>query len=274
MSLHQRKIGFTGAGAMAEALFKGMLTSGLFAREDIIVSDIDAARLDYLAAEYGIKTLTDNKDIMRIADIIVLAVKPAVIPALLEETGSIARPEQFFISVVAGISTARIESFFSLPVPVVRVMPNTPCLVGAGASAFAMGSSAGEEHARITETLFGAVGLAVQVPEHTMDAVTGLSGSGPAYVFTIIEAMADAAVRAGLPRDTATKLAVQTLLGAAKMVQETGEHPARLRDMVTTPGGTTIAGLHALEAGKLRATLMDAVLAAANRSRELGGGTK
>jgi len=271
MSLHNRKIGFIGAGAMAEALFKGMLTSGLFAREDIIAFDVNTTRLHQLSEKYGIKTVTDNKDLIRTADIVLLAVKPGVMPDLLTGVGPLAREGQVFISVAAGISTGLIESFFPLPVPVVRVMPNTPCLVGAGASAYTLGSNAGEEHARTTETLLKAVGIAVPVPEPLMDAVTGLSGSGPAYVFTIIEALADAAVRVGLPRDTAVKLAAQTLFGAAKMVLETGEHPARLRDMVTTPGGTTIAGLHALETGKLRATLMDAVAAAANRSRELGG---
>lgn len=272
MSLNNRKIGFIGAGAMAEALFKGMLISGLFVREEILVSDVNVPRLQQLAEKYGIKTAADNKDVVREAEIIILAVKPAVMPALLEETGPRAREGQFFISVAAGISTGFIESYFPLPVPVIRVMPNTPSLVGAGASAYTTGSNAGEEHARITEDLLKAVGIAVRVPEHLMDAVTGLSGCGPGYVFTIIEALVDAAVRVGLPRDTATKLAAQTLLGAAKMVQETGEHPARLRDMVTTPGGSTIAGLHVLETGKLRATLMDAVIAAANRAKELGGG--
>lgn len=271
MSLDNRKIGFIGAGAMAEALFKGMLTSGLFACKEILVSDVNVTRLQQLAEKYGIRTTSDNKDVIRETEIVVLAVKPAVMPALLEEIGFQARNGQLYISVAAGISSGLIESYFSLPVPVIRVMPNTPCLVGAGASAYTMGSNAGAADARMADTLLSAVGIAVQVPEHLMDAVTGLSGSGPAYVFTIIEALADAGVRAGLPRDTATILAAQTLLGAAKMVQETGEHPARLRDMVTTPGGTTIAGLHILESGKIRATLMDAVLAAANRSKELGG---
>lgn len=270
MSFHNRKIGFVGAGAMAEALLKGMLTSGLFVRGDILAADVNPARLQYLTEKYGIKTVPENKDVIRDSDIVVLAVKPAVIPSLLNETGPLARAGQLFISVAAGISTGLIESYFPLPVPVIRVMPNTPCLVGAGASAYTPGSNAGEEHARLAEILLSAAGIAVQVPEHMMDAVTGLSGSGPAYVFTIIEALADAGVRAGLTRDTAVKLAAQTLMGAAKMVQETGEHPARLRDMVTTPGGTTIAGLHVLETGRLRATLMDAVMAAASRSRELG----
>lgn len=272
MPLNNKKLGFIGAGAMAEALFKGMLTSGLFARKDILASDVNAGRLRQITEKYGIKTTAGNKDVIREADIVILAVKPAVMPTLLGELGPLAREGQLYISIAAGISTGLIESYFPLTVPVIRVMPNTPCLVGAGASAFAPGSNAGEEHARIAETLLKAVGTAVQVPEHLMDAVTGLSGSGPAYVFTIIEALADAGVRAGLPRDTAAGLAAQTLLGAAKMVLESGEHPARLRDMVTTPGGTTIAGLHVLEAGKLRANLMDAVMAATNRSRELGSG--
>ena len=274
MSLHNRKIGFIGAGAMAEALLKGMLTSGLFAVEDILASDVNSERLRELTQKYGIITSTNNKDVIKGTDIVVLAVKPGIIPALLTEEAPAAREGQLFISIAAGISTGLIESYFPLPVPVVRVMPNTSALVGAGASAYSPGSNANAAHAQIAETLLNAVGIAIQVPEHLMDAVTGLSGSGPAYVFTIIEALADGAVRAGLPRDTAVKLAAQTLLGAARMVLETGEHPARLRDMVTTPGGTTIAGLHMLETGKIRATLMDAVMAAAECSRELGGSKK
>jgi len=203
------------------------------------------------------------------ADLVLLAVKPQMMGQVLQGLAQ-AVEKQLVISIAAGIPTYYIETRFPRPVRVVRVMPNTPALVLEGASALCAGAHATADDLALARTIFEAVGRAVVLDETAMDAVTGLSGSGPAYIFVVIEALADAGVRVGLSRDVAQLLAAQTVLGSARMVLETGKHPAVLKDMVASPGGTTIAGLHALEAGALRATLLDAVEAAAERSRELG----
>ncbi len=256
---------------MAEALITGLLRSGLVEPASVYASDISAARQEYLEQKFGIKT-ADNSSVVSAADIVVLAVKPQAISGLLEGIAPAARPELTVVSVVAGISTDFIEGFFKAPVPVVRVMPNTPCLVGEGASALSPGKFCSQPNMDKALAILKASGQAVVVDESMMDCVTGLSGSAPAYMYLIMEGFIDGAVRLGLSRDVARVLTAQTMLGSAKMVLETGEHPAKLKDMVTTPGGTTIAGLYALEEGALRSVLMKAVAEAALRSSQLAPG--
>lgn len=274
MSLKDSRIGFIGGGAMAEALVAGITGSGLVGANRVLVSDVSEGRRRHLCEKYGITAEPENITVARRSDILILAVKPFVVGDVLEETAAYIGEEQTVISIAGGITTGYIEKKLTGKVPVVRVMPNTPALVGAGAAAVCCGRWAGDEHRETALALFGAVGMAVAVPEKLMDAVTGISGSGPAYMYVIVEAMADAGVRAGLPRDTALVLASQTMLGAARMILETGRHPGVLKDMVTTPGGTTIEGLFALEEGSLRATIGKAVAGACRRSREMSGENK
>jgi pyrroline-5-carboxylate reductase len=204
------------------------------------------------------------------AEIVFIAVKPGIVPVVLREVSGAITPQHLVISIAAGVPIASMESLLPAGARVVRVMPNTPCLVGASATAFALGKNATAQDAACVKTIFDAVGKTFLVEEKLLDAVTGLSGSGPAYVYLVIEALADGGVHMGLPREIATALAAQTVMGAARMVLETRHHPAQLRDMVTSPGGTTMAGLHALECGNLRAAIMNAVEAATERSKELG----
>lgn len=257
---------------MAEALVSGLLRSGLFSPRDISVSDVSEARLSYIKEKCGVDVRVENTALAKSAEIIVLAVKPGVVGQVLAEVGPLISKEQLLVSIAAGVKTSFLESFLSSPVPVVRVMPNTPCLVGEGASVVCPGRWAKVEHVELAKRILSAAGRVVEVPETLMDCVTGLCGSGPAYMYLVIEAMADGAVRLGLARDKALLLAAQTMLGAAKMVLETGEHPVRLRDMVTTPGGTTIEGLFELEKGALRAVIMKAIASAARRAGELSLG--
>ncbi len=268
MPLKGQRIGFLGAGVMAEALVSGLLKAGLVKPADLFVSDVNAGRLEHLRQKFMVQAAVDNQTLVRQADIVILAVKPPVVVPLLKETASLWGSGQTLISIAAGVPTGIIESCLEGPVQVVRVMPNTPCLVGEGASAVSAGTQASRDSVQKTLAIFAAVGKAVEVPESLLDCVTGLSGSGPGYMYLILEGFIDGAVRLGLPRDVARLLITQTMLGAAKMVLETGEHPAKLRDMVTTPGGTTIAGLYALEEGACRALLMKAVAEASSRSRE------
>jgi len=265
-----KKIAFLGGGNMAEALIKGLIASGVAKPGDILASDASAERTAYLGKTYGIITHAANADAVRGAGVVVLSVKPQVIDRVLAEIAGVVDGTRLVVSIAAGVPVARIEKALKDSVRVVRVMPNTPALVLAGAAGIAGGSRATAEDLALAQTIFNAVGRAVIVEEKLLDAVTGLSGSGPAYVFMIIDALSDAGVKAGLPRPLALELAAQTVFGSAKMVLETREHPGKLRDMVTSPGGTTIEGLHALEKGKLRATLMNAVEAATARSKELG----
>lgn len=264
------RIGFIGAGRMATALAQGLVRSGFVAPERIVAGDVEPAARAAFEREVGAHTAPDNASVIARADVIVLAVKPQSLAPVLQELQPLVRPEQLVISIVAGATLSSLASMLIAKARIVRVMPNTPCLVGHGASAYALGPHAGPQDAEFTQSLLSTLGLAVQVPESQLDAVTGLSGSGPAYAFQMIEALSDGGVCAGLPRDVATRLAAQTLLGAAAMVLQTGQHPAALKDAVASPGGTTIAGLHELERGGLRAALMNAVTAATCRSRELG----
>jgi pyrroline-5-carboxylate reductase len=255
---------------MAEALIKGILAAGTAKAGQISVTDISSDRLEYLKKTYGIIVQKNNKEALSGADVVLLCVKPQVMDKLLEEIAPATGSGKLVISIAAGVTLARIEKALTANPRAVRVMPNTPALVLAGAAALAAGKNATTDDLAVAQSIFNSVGRAVVVEEKLMDAVTGLSGSGPAYVFMIIDALSDAGVKAGLPRQLALELAAQTVYGSAKMVLETKEHPGKLRDMVTSPGGTTIEGLHALEKGKLRATLMNAVEAATARSRELG----
>ena len=266
------KLGFLGAGKMALALGKGFSKAGLVMSEGLLASDpLEAARISF-SQEIGAQITSSNADVLKFAEVLILAVKPDQVAPLLAEVRSHFTTQHLLISIAAGVPLTRLESGLPTGARVIRVMPNAPALVGASASAFALGKSATPEDAQLAQRLFSSVGVAYQVKESLLDAVTGLSGSGPAYVFLMIEALSDGGVAAGLPRDIATKLAAQTMLGSAKMLLETGLHPGSLKDMVTSPGGTTIEGLHELEKGKVRAALISAVRAATEKSRKLGQG--
>nr|QNO48368.1 pyrroline-5-carboxylate reductase [Methanosarcinales archaeon ANME-2c ERB4] len=264
------KIGIIGTGRIGEALIRGVLAADLCQGDRIFASDVDEERLDALHSELGINTSTDNTDTIGNAETIILAIKPQIIASVLQSV----KPQiegVLVISVAAGVQIRAIEENLPAGARLIRVMPNIACTVGQAISAISTGSNATESDLETARTIFGSVGRVVTVPESMMDAVTGLSGSGPAFVFQMIEALADGGVHEGLPRDIALELAAQTVLGAAAMVLETGEHPGVLKDMVTSPAGTTIRGIHALEVQGLRAGMMNAVIAATRRSRELGG---
>lgn len=262
------KLGFIGSGKMASALVHGITQSGAIGRDQVFVTDLFPASAQKLAAEAGVAALATNADVAAAADVLVICVKPNDALAALRtiETGG-----RLVISIVAGLTIAALQEATGKDARIIRVMPNTPALVNEGAAAYALGTGATAADGRIAEVIFGAVGKVVAVKEPLIDVVTGLSGSGPAYIYLVIEAMADGAVLMGLPRDLALRLAAQTVLGSAKMVLETGLHPAILRDQVTSPGGTTIAAIEALEAGGARAAFISAVRAATERARGLGG---
>jgi pyrroline-5-carboxylate reductase len=264
------KLGLLGAGNMAAALIKGLLHAKVVAPKRLVASDVKPERLAMFAELHGIETTTNNHDLVRECAVVVLAVKPQVIDKVLGEIGADVRKDQLVVSVAAGVPIEALEARLPKGSRVVRAMPNMPATVLAGATAIAAGSRAREEDMKTARELFEAVGRVVVLDEVLLDAVTGLSGSGPAYTMLIIEALADGGVKVGLHRDTALLLAAQTVFGSAKLLLETGEHPGRLKDMVTSPGGTAIAGLHTLESGALRKTLIDAVEAATKRSVELG----
>lgn len=263
-------IGFIGTGRMAVALARGILHAGVCDADQIIGSDVSPQYLQHFADVCNVRTVPDNMAVMDQSTTVFLSVKPQNMTEVLKEIHHQVKPDHLLVSIAAGVPIHRFTEVLGDHCRVVRVMPNTPCLVGASASAFCLGGGATEEDGKWVEQLLAAVGIAVRVPESMLDAVTGLSGSGPAYAYQIIEALSDGGVNMGLPRDIATRLAAQTLLGAAKMVLETGEHPGQLKDAVASPGGTTIAGLHVLESAGLRGTMMDAVKAATLRSQELG----
>jgi pyrroline-5-carboxylate reductase len=265
-----KTIAFLGAGNMAEALVKGMLRAGVAAPAEILLTDRRKERLAELETRYGVRTSTDNRAAAAQSSIIVLSVKPQVMNKLLAEISPALDGKKLVISIAAGVPLAAVERRVGHGVRIIRTMPNTPALVGAGATAISAGEHATQEDMDQAKSLFDAVGKTVVVDEVLLDAVTGLSGSGPAYVFLIIEALADAGVKMGLDRRNSQDLAAQTVLGSAQLLLETGEHPGKLKDQVTSPGGTAIAGLHTLEAGGLRTTLMNAVEAATQRSHELG----
>jgi pyrroline-5-carboxylate reductase len=266
-----RQIGFLGAGRMATALARGWLQAGLIRTDGCRASDPLPQARQAFTAETGCRSTADNREVVAASDVLVLAVKPQSMTALMEEIRSEVK-DRLIVSIAAGITLRQLSAGLGSDCRLVRVMPNTPCLVGASASGYSPGEKATDEDIATVERLLAAVGVAFRLPEHLLDAVTGLSGSGPAFVYLMIEALSDGGVRVGLPRDVATALAAQTVLGAAKMVLETRTHPGMLKDMVASPGGTTIAGLHALERGGVRGALMDAVEAATRRAVELGNG--
>jgi pyrroline-5-carboxylate reductase len=261
--------GFIGAGKMATALVHGMIRAKIADPSSIAASDPVALARETLGRETGIQILANNIDVVRSADVLLLAIKPQTMAAVLSEIQPEVCARHLVISIAAGVTLAVLESGLGPDCRLIRVMPNTPALVGAGAAGYCLGRSATPADESTVLRCLSAVGIAYRVPERLLDAVTGLSGSGPAFAYTMIEALSDGGVLAGLPRDVATALAAQTVLGAAKMVLETGLHPGALKDQVTSPGGTTISGIHALEKGGIRAALMGAVQAATHRSQEL-----
>jgi len=266
----QLKIGFLGAGKMAAALASGFVNARLVKPNQLIAADpFEAARKQF-AVGTGAKTVASNLEVAKAANVLILATKPDQVATALTEISGAFTKKHLLISIAAGVTLVKLEAALPAGARVIRVMPNTPALVGAGASGFALGKNATAADGELAKKLLSAVGLALPVKESLLDAVTGLSGSGPAYVYQFIEALSDGGVAAGLPREVATKLAAQTVLGGAKMVLETGQHPGTLKDQVTSPGGTTIEGIHELEKGKLRATVMSAVRAATEKSKKLG----
>jgi len=263
-------IGFLGAGRMAAALAKGFIKAGMASPDKLIASDVFEGARAAFGESVGARTTESNTEVVSAADVVFLAVKPHQVEEVLNGVSDHFDSARLLVSIAAGVTLEKLESCVPEGSRVIRVMPNTPALVGESASGFAVGGGATEDDAALVERLLSSVGVAFQVKENLLDAVTGLSGSGPAYVYLMIEAMSDGGVAAGLPRDVATRLAAQTLLGGAKMVLETGQHPGALKDMVTSPGGTTIDGVHELEKAGLRSALINAVRAAARKARRLG----
>jgi len=270
MTIKGKKIGFVGAGNMGEALIKGLLAANRVAPEAVYATDVRSDRLKELDRLYGIQVAADNPALVRQVDVVILAVKPQIIePVLQEVTHALTRPK-LMISIAAGVSTARLRTVLGKQARLIRVMPNTPALVLEGVTAIAKAEGLEPGDLDTAGEIFSAVGRVVVLEEELLDAVTGLSGSGPAYVALVIESLADGGVKMGLDRITAMTLATQTVLGAAKLLLETGLHPGALKDMVSSPGGTSIAGIAALEEGGIRTTFITAVERATQRSRELG----
>jgi len=269
MARLNKKVGFFGAGKMATALAQGLVNAGLCQPDQLIASDVDEKQRKQFEEETKIRTVSTNEEVATYCDIGILAVKPNHVSEVLS---SIRKPfgNRLLISIAAGVSISSLETGLKEGARVIRVMPNTPALIRHGASGYSVGQHTTAGDLAIAEAILGSVGTSFRLPEKMLDAVTGLSGSGPAYVFLVIEALSDGGVEMGLPRDIATKLAAQTVLGAAKLVLETGKHPGELKDLVTSPGGTTIEGLHALEENGVRAAFMKAVCAATEKSRRLG----
>jgi pyrroline-5-carboxylate reductase len=269
--LANKKICILGAGNMGQALVSGLVGSGSSKPKNIICTDVREVKLKAIEKQYGVQTTTSNLDAVSQADIIIYAVKPQIMAVVLNETAEKLDMSKLIISIAAGVPMEAIESCLKKELRLIRVMPNIAAAVKEAATAIAAGKHASKEDVQMAMAIFDSIGKSVFIPEnYLMDAITGLSGSGPAYIFLIVEAMADAGVKVGLSRQEALFLSAQTVLGAAKMLIETQEHPGQLRDKVTSPGGTAIAGLATLEEGGLRTTLIHAVEAATNRSRELG----
>ncbi len=265
----EHKLAVIGCGNMGQAVVRGLLEVGWATKDEIIATNPSQAKAGALAAELGIKTSTDNKAAATSARIILLGVKPQIIKTALKDLRGAILKDQLVISIAAGISTRFVE-YYLKEVPVIRCMPNLAVTIGMGASAMCCGQNAAEEDMQHARAIFEAVGSVEEIPENLMDAVTGLSGTGPMYVFHLVEAMADAGVRVGLPRDVAMRLAMQTVRGSARLAQTSDLHPAALKDQVTSPGGTAIAALHVLRQEAFSAVVMNAVQAATDRSAELG----
>ena len=272
MSVKGKRVGFIGGGNMGEALIRGLVGASLVPADLIAATDVRADRARQLAQQYGIAAHGDNVRCVRDADVVVLAVKPQIMGDVLREIAPAVTARHLLISIAAGVATATIRAALGKDARIIRVMPNTPALVLQGATAIARGKGLERDDLATAEEIFGAVGRVVVLDEDLMDAVTGLSGSGPAYVALVVESLADGGVKMGLDRITAMTLAIQTVLGSAHLLAETGMHPGALKDMVSSPGGTTIAGISALEEGGIRTTFIRAVERATQRSRELGRG--
>jgi pyrroline-5-carboxylate reductase len=270
--LHIGRLAVLGAGKMGETLISALLESGVLTAEQIIATAKHPQRLEKLAERFAVATTLDNCEAVAGADLVLLCVKPQVAPVVLEEVSSVLRPSQLLVSIVAGLTTGAIEGRLPPEVPVARAMPNTPSRLGCGMTAVCGGRAALPEHLELSRSLFSRLGRALVLDEKHFDAVTGLSASGPAFIYIVIEALAEGGVKVGLPRQVATELAAQTCLGAAHMVLETGQHPAQLKDEVTTPAGCTIDGILKLEEGGLRVTLIKAIVEAAGRARQLVDG--
>ncbi len=267
----EKKLAILGSGNMGEALVSGLTVSGSAAAENIICTDVREERLAQMSERYGVRTTTSNIDAVSQSEVLIYAVKPQLMAEVLKETAERLDMSKLVISIAAGVPLRAIESLLGKPLRLIRVMPNIAASVKESATAVAAGNHAGKEDVELAMVIFNSVGKAVFLREnYLMDAITGLSGSGPAYIFIIVDALADAGVKMGLSRGDAQFLAIQTVLGSAKLLMETREHPGQLKDKVTSPGGTAIAGLHTLEKGGLRTTLINAVEAATLRSRELG----
>lgn len=270
----EERIGFIGIGNMGEALLKGIINSGLIPPKRIFASDVNIEKLKNLSNELGINAVDNNHDLVDSSDIILIALKPDIVSKVLSQINANLIQPKWCISIAAGVTISTIENLLQTGTPVVRVMPNTPAMVSEGMTAISPGTNANEEHLGKAKQIFQAVGKAIVLQEKLMDVVTALSGSGPAFVFLMIEAFADAGVQLGLSRSDASLMATQTFLGSSKMVLETQEHPAVLKNKVTSPGGTTAAGLYELERNGIRSAIIDAVVAATNRSRQLSSDSK
>ena len=266
----KKVIGFIGTGNMGEALIAGLLKAKFTTPEQIIAFDADGARLRFIQKKYGVKKATDNHHLASQCDPLLLCVKPQSMKEVIEEMADSLDSSKLFISIAAGVPLYAIETYARKQLRLIRVMPNINVLVQEGASAIAPGNLATDDDVKLAKAVFDCVGRSILIHEPLMDAVTGLSGSGPAYVFLIIEALTDAGVHLGMTRAQAFALVTQTVMGSVKLLSHTGDHPALLREKVTSPGGTTAAGLYKLEEGGLRKILIDAVIAATQRSKELG----
>lgn len=270
--LSSKKFCIIGTGNMGEALVSGLITSGSSRPENVICTDVRENKLESVKEKYGVAVLTDNKKAVEASEIVIYAVKPQIIASVLKETAPFLDMSKLIISIAAGVPLAAIESCLKKKLRLIRVMPNIAAFVKESASVIAAGGNATEEDIKLSLAIFDLMGKTIFLKENIlMDAITGLSGSGPAYIFLIVDALADAGVKVGLSREDALFLSTQTVLGAAKLLLETKEHPGKLKDMVTSPGGTAIAGIHTLEKGGLRTTLINAVEVATQRSKELGG---
>lgn len=266
--MDSKRIGFIGAGQMAEALARGFINKNIIKASNIYATDIMQVRKEVFAS-FGANAAETNSEVVANSDVVFIAVKPQYVSLVLKEVRPVLTPKTVIVSIAAGVTLATLKEAAGEDSRVIRVMPNTPCLVGETASAMCLGGKADDGDADVVKQLFDAVGTIYKVEEKLLSAVTGLSGSGPAYIFVMIEALSDGGVKAGLPRDIATQLAAQTVLGSAKMVLETGKHPGVLKDMVTSPAGTTIAGVHELEKAGVRNAFINAVTGAAARADEL-----
>jgi pyrroline-5-carboxylate reductase len=270
VSIKDKTLGFLGTGNMGEALIKGVLQTGLVPAASVAATDVRLDRLEQMVKQYGIRAAASNRDLVTASDVVILAVKPQIMSGVVKEIAPAVDRSKLLISVAAGVSVAALREALGKPARLIRVMPNTPALVLEGATAIARAEGLESGDLELAQELFGAVGRVVVLDEEHLDAVTGLSGSGPAFVAIVIESLADGGVKMGLDRATAMTLATQTVLGSARLLLETGAHPGQLKDMVSSPGGTTIAGIAALEEGGLRRTFISAVERATQRSRELG----